>query len=110
MKIILLPQTRAGKWSVAMFIAYIALIAAAGTISATQGNTVEYPNPFNSPLLGSVIYLMFSAAIIASVAGLIAIKKNNERSFLVYLSIPLGLTYLIGILILLAGVIIGPPN
>jgi heme/copper-type cytochrome/quinol oxidase subunit 3 len=110
MKITLLPETRPGKWAVAMFIVFIALIAAAGTISSTQWKTAEYPSPFNNPLLGSVIYLMFSAAIIASVAGLIAVKKNNERSILVYLSIPLGLLYFIGILILLAGVIIGPPN
>lgn len=110
MKTTLLPKTRTGKWAVAMFIVFIALMIAAVTISSMQDNNVEYPNPFNNLLLGSVIYLMFFAAIIASIAGLIAVKKNNERSFLVYLSIPLSLLYFIGIIILLAGVIIGPPN
>lgn len=110
MQITLLPKTRAGKWSVVMFIAFVALIVAAGTISSTQGNGVEYSNPVNSPLLGTVVYLMFFAAIMASIAGLIAVKQYNERSILVYLSIPLGILYFIGIIILLIGMLIGPPD
>lgn len=110
MKIAIVPKTRAGKWSIALFIAFILLTIGAGMISSTQGNEIEYPNPINSPLLGTAIYLMFSAAIAASVAGLIAVRKNNERSILVYISIPLGIVYFIGILMLLIGNIIGPPN
>ncbi|AHF11491.1 MULTISPECIES: hypothetical protein [Dehalobacter] len=103
MKTVLLPETRAGRWSVGLFIAFIALAVAGGIISSTQGNTLEYPNPINSPFLGTVIYLMFSAIIIASAIGLIAVKKHNEHSVLVYLSIPLGIVFLIGVLMLLIG-------
>lgn len=110
MKIAIIPKTRAGKWSVLFFIAFILLAIGASMISSFQENEIEYPNPINSPLLGTTIYLMFSATIIASAVGLIAIRKNNERSILVYISIPLGIAFFIGILMLLIGNIIGPPN
>ncbi|MGI1659448.1 MAG: hypothetical protein ACRKFN_10760 [Desulfitobacterium sp.] len=110
MKMVLLPETRAGKWSIRLFIAFITLAVAGGRVSSIYGNTIEYPNPINSPFLGTVIYLMFSAIIIASVIGLIAVKKHNEHSVLVYLSIPLGIVFFIGVLMLLIGNIIGPPS
>jgi len=110
MKITLLPETRYGKWSVVFFTAFIILAMAGGLISSVIKNTIEYPNPINSPLLGTTIYLMFSSAIIASFVGLIAIRKNSERSILVYISIPLGIAFLFGILLLIAGNIIGPPS
>ncbi|MEN6328210.1 MAG: hypothetical protein ABFD18_18630 [Syntrophomonas sp.] len=110
MKITIQPKTRAGKWSVVLFIVFILLAMAAGIISSVQENTIEYPTPLNSPLLGTTIYLMFTAAIIASIASLIAVRKNNERSIFVYISIPLGIAFLIGILMLLIGNIIGPPS
>ncbi len=97
MKMTFLPKTPAGKWSVSLFIAFIALAVAGGMISSIQGKTIEYPNPFNSPLLGTVIYLMFSSVIIASITGLIAVKKNNDNSILVYLSIPHGIVFLLAL-------------
>lgn len=108
MKMTFLPKTPAGKLSVCLFIIFIALAVTGGMISSMQGNNIEYPNPFNSPLLGTVIYLMFSSAVIASITGLIAVKKKNDNSILVYLSIPLGITFFIGILILIIGNIMGP--
>ena len=110
MKITIQPKTRAGKCSAVLFIIFILLKTAAGIISSVQENTIEYPTPLNSPLLGTTIYLMFTAAIITSITGLIAVGKNNERSILVYISIPLGIAYFIGILMLLIGNIIGPPS
>lgn len=110
MQITFLPKTRSGKWSVILFIAFIVLALAGGIVSQVQKNTIEYPNPINSPLLGTIIYLMFSAVIIASIAGLKAIIKNNEQSVLVYLSIPLGIAFFIGIAMLVIGNIIGPPS
>lgn len=110
MKMTFFPKTRSGKWSVLLFIAFMVLALSGGMISKVQKNTIEYPNPINSPLLGTIIYLMFSAAIMASLAGLKAILKNNERSVLVYLSTPLGLAFFIGIVMLIIGNLIGPPN
>ena len=76
LKITFLPKTIAGKWSVSLFIAFIALAGAGTMISFIQENTIEYPNPLHSPLLGTVIYLMFSSVIITSITGLIAVKKK----------------------------------
>lgn len=97
------PKTLAGKWATGMFIVFAVLAVVGGMISKITGNSMEYPNPLNSPLLGTAIYLMFAAAITASVVGLIAVRKYKERSVLVYISIPLGLFYFVGIVILLIG-------
>ena len=110
MKYSFLPKTQKGKWSVSLFVAFISLSFVGGLISSKLGNTIEYPNPINSPLLGTVIYLMFSTAMIASITGLIAVKKYNERSILVYMSIPLGIIYFFVILIFLIANLIGPPS
>lgn len=110
MKIAIVPKTHAGKWSIVLFIAFILSAIGGGMISSYQENDIEYHNPINSPLLGTTIYLMFSSAIAASAAGLIAVRKNNERSILVYIAIPFGIAFFIGILILLIGDIIGPLN
>lgn len=105
-----LPKTLKGKWSVSLFIVFIALSIAGTIVSSLSGNTIEYPNPINSPLLGTVIYLTFSAAIFASVMGILAVKKDNERSILVYMLIPLGMVLLVFILIFLIANLIGPPD
>lgn len=105
-----LPQTSKGKWSVGLFVAFIVLSVAGGLISDSVGNTIEYPNPINSPLLGSVIYLRFAAAILASIVGLLAVKKDQERSALVYVSIPIGLVFAVVIVIFMIANLIGPPD
>jgi uncharacterized membrane protein len=94
---------------VGLFIAFIVLSFAGGLISDSVGNTIEYPSPINSPLLGSVIYLRFAAAILASIVGLVAVKKDHERSALVYVSIPIGLIFAVVIVIFLIANLIGPP-
>ncbi len=88
MKIAFMPKTRAGRWSVALFISFIALVIASMFVAEIQHNAIEYPNPINSPLLGSLLYLTFAASIMASIIGLIAVFKKGERSILVFLSIP----------------------
>lgn len=105
-----LPKTAKGKWSFSLFILFFVLSLAGTFISSYIGNTIEYPNPINSPLLGTVIYLRFLAAIMASLIGLIAIKKDHERSISVYLSVPLGILFFAVIVIFLIANLIGPPN
>ena len=51
----------------------------------------------NSPFSGSVIYLAFTAAILASLMGILAVKKDHERSLLVFLLILPGLFFFIAI-------------
>ena len=73
-------------------------------VSQVTGNTIEYPNPVNSPLLGSIIYLTFAVVIAAAIIGLIAVIQKKDRSLLVFLSIPFG------VVMLLVGALIGPPK
>ena len=96
MKILSLPRTCAGRWAIGLFAAFIALAILGGVVSARSGNTIEYPNPINSPLLGSVIYLMFAAVIAAAVVGLIAVIRGKERSIFVFAAIPIGAFFLTG--------------
>lgn len=56
-------------------------------ISNVQGNTIEYPNPINSPLLGTTIYLTFIIAAFVFITGLKAFFKSKERAILVYIII-----------------------
>lgn len=56
MKMIFIPKTHAGKWSVNLFIAFIALYIAAVMIFLILGNTAGYTNLFSNPLLWTVIY------------------------------------------------------
>lgn len=110
MKNRLLPQTFKGKWSVALFVAFLVLGVAGNRISDAIGNTIEYPNPINSPLLGSVIYLAFAAAMLASVMGILAVRKDRERSLLVYLFMLPGLFFFVAIIGFLIANLIGPPD
>jgi hypothetical protein len=94
-----LPVTRKGTWAVGLFGLFLVLGIAANRISDYIGNTIEYPNPINSPLLGSVLYLAFGAAISASIVGLVATKRDNENSISVYLAIPLGFVFMLVIIV-----------
>ena len=105
-----LPQTSKGKWSVSLFAAFLVLGIAGNRISNATVNAIEYPNPINSPLLGSVIYLAFTAAILASLMGILAVKKDQERSILVFLLIPIGLFFLVAIVGFMIANLIGPPD
>lgn len=110
MKYPILPKTPKGNWSVGLFVAFLVLGIAGNLISNAIGNTIEYPNPINSPLLGSVIYLAFTAAILASIMGFLAVKKEHERSILVFLLIPIGLYFFVVIVGFLIANLIGSPD
>lgn len=87
MKTAILPKTPIGKRSVYLFIIFIVMSITGSVISNLQGNTIEYPNPINSPLLGTTIYLTFIIAAIAFITGLKAFFKSKERAILVYIII-----------------------
>ena len=110
MKNRLLPQTSKGEWSVSLFAAFLVLGIAGNRISNATVNAIEYPNPINSPLLGSVIYLAFTAAILASLMGILAVKKDHERSLLVFLLILPGLFFFIGLVGFMIANLIGPQD
>jgi hypothetical protein len=105
-----LPESRAGRRAMLLAAAATSLGAAARLIAATQGNTIEYPNPINSPLLGTVLYLTFLTAFAAAYAGVVALRRHGERSILVYLVVILGGGLALGALLLAIGALIGPPG
>lgn len=90
MKTTILPKSPMGKRSVYLFLIFLALSIAGKVISNVQGNTIEYPNPVNSPLLGTTIYLAFILAAIAFITALTAVLKRKERAILVYLIVLVG--------------------
>lgn len=81
-----------------------------GIISRVIGNTLEYPSPLNSPLLGTSVYLHFAFAMAASAVGLYALYRKKDRALLVYLAIPWGIFLFLGVVTLLIGVLLGPPQ
>lgn len=82
MKTTISPKTPVGKRSVYLFVIFIALSITGSVILNVQSNTNEYPNPINSPLLGTTIYLTFIIAIIAFITGLTAFFKHKERAII----------------------------
>lgn len=90
MKITFMPKTPPGKASVVSFLLGIVLGVASNVISNVTNNQIEYPNPLNSPLLGSAIYLTFAALIFAALIGLAAVIRKKERAISVYVVIPPG--------------------
>ena len=53
--------------------------------------------------------MSFAAAIVAALLGILAVWREKERSLLVYLSIPLGLFLLLGLLVFGTALLFGPP-
>lgn len=54
MKVKFQPKTHSGKWSIGLFVSSILLVVASMVVAKMQKNTIEFPNPMNSPLLGSL--------------------------------------------------------
>ena len=50
------------------------------------------------------------AAILASLMGILAVKKDQERSIVVCLLIPIGLFFLVAIVGVMIANLIGPPD
>lgn len=85
MKIDFFPKTVPGRRSVSFALLFAALAVVVKVISNFQDNVPELPNPLNSPLLGTALYLTFIAAAIAFVYGVKAFFRNEERAILLYL-------------------------
>ena len=90
MKTTFFAHTKAGNRSVKLFLLFILLMIAGGRLSRLLDNQIEYPNPINSPILGTAIYLAFLTAAAAAITGVRACLKYKERSILVYVVIGIG--------------------
>ncbi|TCI52973.1 hypothetical protein EVJ24_10620 [Exiguobacterium sp. SH1S21] len=83
------PQTRPGKWSVALLLAVFLLLVVSALI-------VQSGQPFNFDTLfdntWGVVFSMsaIAAALGAFVVGLYTILRNHERSVAVFFTVSLG--------------------
>jgi len=90
MKTEFLPKTKIGQWSVILFIVFILLTFLGTYLSRVLNNDIEYPNPINSPILGTTIYLTFIIAGAAFITGIRAFLKYKERAITVYIVLVIG--------------------
>lgn len=90
MKTTFLPKTKTGQWSVILFGIFILLTFLGTFLSKALNNDIEYPNPINSPILGTVIYLTFIVAGAAFITGIRTFLKYKERAIAVYIVMVIG--------------------
>ncbi len=77
-----MPKTKLGKWSVGLNAFFLIAI----TVSVVLVLILKVLN-FDDHWWDLTVAVSFPASIIALVAGIIAVRKYEERSVLVYLSI-----------------------
>jgi len=86
MKIDFMPKTRSGKWSVWLN-AFFLIIIATSIILVNLLGILSYDDHW----WDVTVPVVFFASIVAFILGIIAIRKNKERSVLVYISVIIGL-------------------
>ena len=92
-RITFLPETRFGKWSVGLMVAFYVLLLMIRILatSGQQGGETFFDNP----ILAIPALLMGISGVFAFFTGIVAILKNKERFFLVYITTTIGLLVLI---------------
>jgi len=86
MKFILKPKTKLGKWSVWLNTFFLIVIVASIILVNVFG-ILSYDDHW----WDVTVPIVFLASIAAFILGIKAIRKNKERSVLVYISVIIGL-------------------
>lgn len=89
MKIIFLPQTYFGKWSVRLIVVFIVCLGLL-SLFAIWGQTFH-----DNLWLTIPVSLVYGTGISALIVGLISIVAKGERSFLVYFAVGISLLFII---------------
>ena len=89
-----MPKTRSGKWSVWLNAFFLIVI----TISIILVNVFSILS-YDDHWWDVTAPLVFFASIVAFIIGIIAIRKNKERSVFVYTSVVIGLLTILFILL-----------
>jgi len=105
MGIRVLPQTKSGKWSVVLFTAAILLFWAATDWPGVV-RSPDLPDFRIAPVFAVLMYLGLAAAIGAALIGLRSMIRHHEKALLVYISIPLGIFFLVGIAVMLVAFLV----
>jgi hypothetical protein len=85
MRIIVLPKTTLGKWSVGLAIAFIVVFAIAAGLLNDRWGLDENGNLINPVLTVVLTIIIVAPSGAALVTGLISVIKRRERSVLVFL-------------------------
>lgn len=104
MKITFLPKTRFGKWSFGLMCTFIILVMLGTLLPGIERNS-DLPDIIHNPVFALLMYSGLASAIAAAFTGLISISKHHEHSVLVYLSIPFGVLFFCGFLVMIAGLL-----
>jgi len=80
------PQTKLGKWSVGLNASFVIIIAIALVLVLVLKKL-----SFDDHWWDATVPIAFLIEIVAFVTGIIALRKNKERSWLVYFSIFMGI-------------------
>jgi len=103
----ILPATRPGWFAVGLFLAAVVCFTAATTWPGLV-RSPDLPNIMVAPVFSTLLYLGFTASIAAACVGLWSINKVNDKALLVYIFIPLGVFYFVGIIVMIVGVMVNP--
>lgn len=93
MKYSVKPRTRLGKWSVGLHTFFLIVIIASIILVKIYGIL-----SFDDHWWDVTVLVAFPASIIALITGIRAVRKNKERSVLVFLSIFIGLCVILFLL------------
>ena len=89
-----MPKTKLGKWSVGLN-AFFLIVTAVSIVSVKILKILS----FDDHWWDVTVAVAFPASIIALITGILAVKKYEERSVLVYLSIFVGVCTVLFILL-----------
>jgi len=89
-----MPKTKLGKWSVGLN-AFFLIAVATSVVLAVVLKVLN----FGDHWWDVTVPILFFASIIALITGILAVKKYEERSVLVYLSIFVGVCTVLFILL-----------
>ena len=90
----MMPKTRSGKWSVGLNAFFLVAIAAS-IVFVKVLKILSFDDRWWDVTVG----IAFPASIIALITGLLAVRKNKDRSGLVYLSVFIGVCTILFILL-----------
>jgi hypothetical protein len=89
-----MPNTKVGKWSVGLN-AFFLIVIAASLVFVEILKILSFDDHWWDVTVG----IAFPASIIALITGILAVRKNKDRSVLVYLSIFVGVCTVLFILL-----------
>ena len=89
-----MPKTRLGKWSVGLNTLFLIVISASIVFAV-----ILKILSFDDRWWDVTVAVAFPASIIALITGIIAVRKNKDRSGLVYLSVFVGVCTVLFILL-----------